>query len=1012
MTPTEPQGTATISTSYLRLVADAFERSLNAGRSSSSRWNESLQREHQQVMELIKASELPDGQGHTSTASNKDDGATKSVGVDGSKPSMKTVSEHSSRQPGGQALADIISTLEAEEEENPAPDVAFGFDLVTIRTVIDHVYGSKSCQHPTCMRIRRHGAHHIFDALKLHSDAFISTKRTRRTLIQPLRSRTASKKKTPPLFLADVKLDGQYPVTHGAFGDIYKGHVQGRSVCLKVVRKTSSSESPLRRLSQEVGIWSQLSHINVLPFYGISKLDDSRVAIVSPWMHHGTIVEFLKMQPGVDRRLMVSDVAAGLSYLHSHHIIHGDLKGENILVTENSRACLADFGLSFEANSASTSTSSQQNGPARWMAPELMDIGEVEASKTEASDVYAFAMASLEIFTGHRPFREIANDASVVLTVVRGGRPRRPSSEICKERNLTDNFWELLGACWAHDPLDRLSAAEACEELSRLMDGRPDAGWKGHLHALLPSGGSNDSGNNPSRTVDTLRALEAVVYQILSRDEDDSMDGRARHESARITEEDPTSSPSEMSSSDGGRSLAGSRMPSLDEDLLNLKMGVLPPPDASDEETLTGSEYASDMPIDKSPPDPGPDKWYLGITEKLTTVFQDMDQYRHVLNCPRSPSQSQALLDLFQTLLDNPDLDSKLRHNLVVALQRFCKTTNLYPKCFSLKNEDVVCEGDYPTAAGCPALPGIQSRICIKGMHPSMCAVILVLTLTPSRFYQEAILWGQLSHPNLLPFYGLYHFRSRLCLVSPWAENGDITMYLENNPGVNRVLLALDIAIGIAYLHENEIIHGDLKGANVLVSDSGRACVADFGISSVTDTQILKWTSNSAAESKGGSIRWQAPELYGGDEDQVVHNSKCSDIYAWACVCYEIFTGEVPFYEYRRDATVMLNVGRGNRPKRPAPSSSSWTEWGLTESIWSLMESCWAVDPAQRLQAPQVVSRLKQEAPRDLRPALEWGDLSPSHFKKIAVDEPSPLPMDIDAMLWGTTTDEQMPECC
>lgn len=76
--------------------------------------------------------------------------------------------------------------------------------------------------------------------------------------------------------------------------------------------------------------------------------------------------------------------------------------------------------------------------------------------------------------------------------------------------------------------------------------------------------------------------------------------------------------------------------------------------------------------------------------------------------------------------------------------------------------------------------------------------------------------------------------------------------------------------------------------ANILVTDSGRACVADFGLSSVSDANILNWTSHSSAASKGGSIRWQAPELFDVENDEVVHNSEASDIYAWSCVCYEV----------------------------------------------------------------------------------------------------------------------------
>lgn len=64
--------------------------------------------------------------------------------------------------------------------------------------------------------------------------------------------------------------------------------------------------------------------------------------------------------------------------------------------------------------------------------------------------------------------------------------------------------------------------------------------------------------------------------------------------------------------------------------------------------------------------------------------------------------------------------------------------------------------------------------------------------------------------------------------------------------------------------------------------------MADFGLSSVTDSQILNLASHSSAASKGGSVRWQAPELFDVEEDILVHNSKASDVYALSCVFYEV----------------------------------------------------------------------------------------------------------------------------
>ncbi|KAG6903697.1 hypothetical protein DXG01_015534, partial [Tephrocybe rancida] len=72
---------------------------------------------------------------------------------------------------------------------------------------------------------------------------------------------------------------------------------------------------------------------------------------------------------------------------------------------------------------------------------------------------------------------------------------------------------------------------------------------------------------------------------------------------------------------------------------------------------------------------------------------------------------------------------------------------------------------------------------------------------------------------------------------------------------------AVDVGSGLTYLHKNSIIHGDLKGASILVDDVGRARLTDFGIS-MSDTQVIARTTQSSGNTGGGLTRWQAPELF------------------------------------------------------------------------------------------------------------------------------------------------------
>lgn len=111
----------------------------------------------------------------------------------------------------------------------------------------------------------------------------------------------------------------------------------------------------------------------------------------------------------------------------------------------------------------------------------------------------------------------------------------------------------------------------------------------------------------------------------------------------------------------------------------------------------------------------------------------------------------------------------------------------------------------------------------------------------------------------------------------------------------------IDVAMGLEHLHKEQIVHGDLKGVcciffrtdapnhlslqmNILITPSGRACIADFGLSTITDAMSLALT-NSTANPQGGTARYQAPEVLSGKRS----NHYGSDVYAFACVCYEVW---------------------------------------------------------------------------------------------------------------------------
>ncbi|KAF7349005.1 Kinase-like protein [Mycena venus] len=174
--------------------------------------------------------------------------------------------------------------------------------------------------------------------------------------------------------------------------------------------------------------------------------------MVSPWMEHGTVLQYLKDhgRANVDRLLF--EVAQGLHYLHSCNIVHGDLRGTNILVNEDWSACLTDFGLSVFSNASAPMNSPTRAGSILWMAPELIapDRFGYEFARTPATDVYAFGCVCVELYTGRPPFSELS-EGSALLKIINGERAVRPSGIPA----MSDTLWQHVMEYWAESPVTR-----------------------------------------------------------------------------------------------------------------------------------------------------------------------------------------------------------------------------------------------------------------------------------------------------------------------------------------------------------------------------------------------------------------------------------------------------------------------------------------------------------------------------------------------------------------------------
>ncbi|KAJ8074855.1 hypothetical protein PM082_019182 [Marasmius tenuissimus] len=271
-----------------------------------------------------------------------------------------------------------------------------------------------------------------------------------------------------------------------------------------------------------------------------------------------------------------------------------------------------------------------------------------------------------------------------------------------------------------------------------------------------------------------------------------------------------------------------------------------------------------------------------------------------------------------QSLMEYSEIHITLRSSMFKMMIRLSRSTGLHPKCLTIKDVEILGT----RAVGGGAFGDVwkgkrgESIVCMK--------VLRVFTEADVEqalrdYMQEAIVWRQLDHPNLLPFLGIYYMDGnvrRVCLVSPWMERGNLVQFMKKTPElVNPRSLAHDVARGLSHLHDNKIVHGDLKGVNVLITPDLKACIADFGLSRVTDTmRLFSLTTNRSR----GTMRWLAPELLRPGSD--FESSKEGDVYAYACVCYEMFTGRLPFRELTDAQIICAVLIDKQHPSRPTDS--------------------------------------------------------------------------------------------
>ncbi|XVF78019.1 hypothetical protein PTKIN_Ptkin14bG0094500 [Pterospermum kingtungense] len=217
-------------------------------------------------------------------------------------------------------------------------------------------------------------------------------------------------------------------------------------------------------------------------------------------------------------------------------------------------------------------------------------------------------------------------------------------------------------------------------------------------------------------------------------------------------------------------------------------------------------------------------------------------------------------------------------------------------------------------------------------------------------FWREADILSKLHHPNVVAFYGVVQDGpgGTLATVTEYMVDGSLRhvllrkdRYLDRR---KKLIIAMDAAFGMEYLHSKNIVHFDLKCDNLLVNlkDPSRPIckVGDFGLSKIKRNTLVSGGVR-------GTLPWMAPELLNGSSNKV---SEKVDVFSFGIVIWEILTGEEPYANMHYGAIIGGIVSNTLRPTIPSFCDPEWRK---------LMEQCWAPNPAARPSFTEIASQLR-----------------------------------------------------
>jgi tRNA A-37 threonylcarbamoyl transferase component Bud32/uncharacterized cupredoxin-like copper-binding protein len=268
--------------------------------------------------------------------------------------------------------------------------------------------------------------------------------------------------------LEEVALEGgssAKPVGDGAFGVVYKGTYRGQDVAVKMLKMQDMPEEMLDEFDREVDLMNKLRHKNIVQFIGASKVV-GRFALITEFVQNGNVSQYVMKASKVNYSLKLRvalDTAQAMLFLHENHILHRDLKLDNLLCVSTDPddpvvAKLTDFGTSRAVSEKNSNSYTVGIGTPIYMAPEILAKNPYDTK----CDVYSYGVMLWVLYCQKEPYQHIEHSWEIARFIIEGNREKVP-------KDCPAEYAHLIEECWAQDPDQRPDFQHIVERLEKML---------------------------------------------------------------------------------------------------------------------------------------------------------------------------------------------------------------------------------------------------------------------------------------------------------------------------------------------------------------------------------------------------------------------------------------------------------------------------------------------------------------------------------------------------------------